>query len=68
MSKPHLSYLASQMKTNAEVEHIDIGKGSQSEEPKVPQTSDIIHSKLDKRSYQYMKLDNGIRAMLIHDP
>jgi secreted Zn-dependent insulinase-like peptidase len=32
------------------------------------QSVDIVKAKVDKRSYKYFKLENGIRCMLIHDP
>ena len=29
---------------------------------------EIVKPKVDKRSYKYFKLENGIRCLLIHDP
>ena len=29
---------------------------------------EIVKAKVDKRCYKYLKLDNGIQCMLIHDP
>lgn len=29
---------------------------------------EIVKPKVDKRTYKYFKLDNGIRCLLIHDP